>query len=166
MNSYGRSGYGGASDLKNTSRGGPGSNRRGIFDGPEQPGNELIAMKDAAGAQIVSEAENALFWQRKREQIHLQNRSPEADQSAFLAHEVSTKFQKRFEPTKTMMRSMDELYQQQPKESVNKFFAPSPMDEPFAGWAPDIQLLSENDLKKIEKQEERQQRYKNRGQRR
>lgn len=30
------------------------------------------------------------------------------------------------------------------------------MDEPFSGWAPDIQILNENDLKKIEKQEERQ----------
>ena len=37
------------------------------------------------------------------------------------------------------------------------------MDEPFQGWAPDIQILNESDLKKIEKQEERQQRYRNRG---
>lgn len=64
-----------------------------------------------------------------------------------------------------MIRSLDELYQP-PKESVNKFFTPNPMDEPFNGWAPEIQLLSEGDLKKIEKQEERQNRYKNRGQRR
>jgi len=61
-----------------------------------------------------------------------------------------------------MIRSLDELYQQQ-KEVVNKFFQPSPMDEPFQGWAPDIQILNESDLKKIEKQEERQQRYRNRG---
>ena len=40
------------------------------------------------------------------------------------------------------------------------------MDEPFQGWAPEIQILTENDLKKIERQEERQQRYKNRGNRR
>ena len=61
-----------------------------------------------------------------------------------------------------MIRSLEELYQPQ-KEAVNKFFQPSPMDEPFSGWAPDIQVLNENDLKKIEKQEERQQRYRNRG---
>jgi len=70
-----------------------------------------------------------------------------------------------FEPGRSMVRSLDELYQPQ-KENVSKFFSPNPMDEPFHGWAPEIQLLSENDLKKIEKQEERQQRYKNRGQRR
>lgn len=35
-----------------------------------------------------------------------------------------------FNPHKTMIRSLDELYQQQ-KEVVNKFFQPSPMDEPF-----------------------------------
>jgi hypothetical protein len=29
-----------------------------------------------------------------------------------------------------MIRSLDELYHQQ-KEAVNKFFSPSPMDEPF-----------------------------------
>ena len=77
------------------------------------------------------------------------------DQSAFLAHEVNAKLQNKFEPTKTMLRSLDELYQQQPKESINKFFQPSPMDEPFCGWAPDIQLLSENDLKKIENSAQR-----------
>ena len=60
-----------------------------------------------------------------------------------------------FEPQKTMIRSLDELYQQK-KEVVNKFFQLSPIDEPFQGWAPDIQILNEGDLKKIEKQEERQ----------
>lgn len=38
--------------------------------------------------------------------------------------------------------------------------------EDFYGWAPVIELLTEADLKKLERQEERQQRYKNRGQRR
>jgi hypothetical protein len=42
---------------------------------------------------------------------------------------------------------------------VSKFFQPSPIDEPFNGWAPDVQILTEADLKKIEKQEERKARY-------
>jgi len=33
------------------------------------------------------------------------------------------------------------------------------LDEPYNGWAPDVQILTENDLKKIEKQEERKARY-------
>jgi len=42
-----------------------------------------------------------------------------------------------FQPSKTMIRSLDELYQPQ-KETLNKFFQPSPVEEPFQGWAPDI----------------------------
>lgn len=53
----------------------------------------------------------------------------------------------KFQPQRTMIRSLEEL---QPKEATNKFF-PSPMDEPFCGWAPEIQVLGENDLRKIEK---------------
>jgi len=32
-------------------------------------------------------------------------------------------------------------------------------EEVYYGWAPDVQILTETDLKKIEKQEERKARY-------
>jgi hypothetical protein len=32
-------------------------------------------------------------------------------------------------------------------------------DDQLYGWAPDVQILTESDLKKIEKQEERKARY-------
>ncbi|CDW89370.1 swi snf-related matrix-associated actin-dependent regulator of [Stylonychia lemnae] len=59
---------------------------------------------------------------------------------------------------KTMIRSLDQLLQPA-QQNVSKFFQPSPIDEPFNGWAPDVQILTESDLKKIEKQEERKARY-------
>ena len=62
---------------------------------------------------------------------------------------------------KTVIRSLDQLFQPQ-QQNVSKFFQPSPIDEPFNGWAPDVQILSEGDLKKIEKQEERKARYEKR----
>lgn len=111
------------------------------------PGRDLGEIRDLGGRPVLSDAE--------LEALALRREAPHLD-----GHETG-----EFEPHKTMIRSLDELYQQQ-KEVVNKFFQPSPMDEPFQGWAPDIQILNENDLKKIEKQEERQQRYRNRGQRR
>ena len=109
---------------------------------PEPAGIDLVHIKDVKGAAIVNDAEMEFF------------RANRANEGA----------SNHFEPHKTMIRSLDELYTQQ-KEVVNKFFQSNPMDEPFQGWAPDIQVLNENDLKKIEKQEERQQRYRNRGRR-
>lgn len=108
------------------------------------PGKELGEIRDLAGRPILAEHE-------VQQAAHLQ----ETNAMAGIENPI-------FEPGKTMIRSLDELYQPQ-KEVVNKFFQPSPMDEPFQGWAPDIQILNEGELKKIEKQEERQQRYRNRG---
>jgi len=62
---------------------------------------------------------------------------------------------------KTMMRSLDTLIPQK-QEHVNKFFHPNLMEEPFGGWAPEIKELNEVEMKKLEKQEDRQNRYKNR----
>jgi hypothetical protein len=42
------------------------------------------------------------------------------------------------------------------------YFAAVPAEEEFSGWAPDIQIVDDNELKKIEKQEERDARYKKR----
>jgi len=87
----------------------------------EEPGNPLGSINDLSGRPLVSPYEQEM------------PSSPN-----------------QFNPSKTMIRSLDELYHQQ-KEVANKFFSPSPMEEPFSGWAPDIQILNENDLKKIEK---------------
>jgi hypothetical protein len=106
----------------------------------EAAGRDLSQIKDLKGASILNDVDMEIY----RSALEVPGTS--------------------FEPHKTMIRSLDELYQGQ-KEVVNKFFQPSPMEEPFQGWAPDIQILNENDLKKIEKQEERQQRYRNRGRR-
>ena len=111
------------------------------------PGKELGEIRDLTGRPILTENE-------------LQQAAALQEGNGLAGIEAAA-----FEPTKTMIRSLDDLYQPQ-KEVVNKFFQPSPMDEPFQGWAPDIQMLNEAELKKIEKQEERQQRYRNRGQRR
>ena len=101
------------------------------------PGKELGEIRDLNGRPVLTDVD--------MEQVALRKEGAPID-----GHEAG-----EFEPHKTMIRSLDELYQQQ-KEVVNKFFQPLPMDEPFQGWAPDIQILNENDLKKIEKQEERQ----------
>jgi hypothetical protein len=71
---------------------------------------------------------------------------------------------REFEPERSLIRSLDELYKP-PKDQSEKFFDPS-AEEQFQGWSPELVVLSEADLKKMEKQEERQQRYRNRGQRR
>lgn len=52
------------------------------------------------------------------------------------------------EPSKTVIRSLDELYQQNTKDKLAAM-------EDFYGWAPEIQVLTENDMKKLERQEER-----------
>lgn len=57
------------------------------------------------------------------------------------------------EPSKTVIRSLDELYQQMNKKGESKLG--NGLDDQFYGWAPDIQVLSDSDLKKLEKQEER-----------
>jgi len=102
----------------------------------EAPGKDLGEIRDLAGRPILNDQE-------------LQQTALIQETNALAGIEQST-----FQPQKTMLRSLDELYQPR-KEVVNKFFQPSPMDEPFQGWAPDIQILNENELKKIERQEER-----------
>ena len=63
-----------------------------------------------------------------------------------------------------MIRSIEELVQPSllAAGSVSKGsagFAFGGAEEQFYGWAPEVQILTENDLKKIEKQEERKARY-------
>lgn len=64
-------------------------------------------------------------------------------------------------PAKTMIRSLNTLYPQQQK--IGGYFKPAPIDDQaFYGWGPDVQILTENDLRKIEKQEVRENRYRKR----
>lgn len=66
----------------------------------------------------------------------------------------------------TMIRTIDELMQSanpmaQPKLAACLGITNAGItgEDQFYGWAPDVQILTENDLKKIEKQEERKARY-------
>ena len=66
----------------------------------------------------------------------------------------------------TMIRTMEELKQWanpmvQPKLAACLGMGNAGItgEDQFYGWSPDVQILTENDLKKIEKQEERKARY-------
>jgi hypothetical protein len=65
-----------------------------------------------------------------------------------------------------IIRTIDELMQSanpmaQPKLAAGLGITNAGItgEDQFYGWAPDVQILTENDLKKIEKQEERKARY-------
>ena len=57
LNIYGKAGFGSAADYKSSSKSGLASNRRGTVEEPEQPGKELVEMRDTKGHLIVSETE-------------------------------------------------------------------------------------------------------------
>lgn len=120
--------------------------RRGPYEDLEMAGSELTDIRDTVGRNIVSDAENKQF---RMEAIMSDNQWSD-DRGIKKTEDKKAKF----EPHRTMIRSLDELYQQN-KEPSSKFFQSTGIDEPFVGWAPDIQVLTENDLRKIEKQEER-----------
>jgi len=68
---------------------------------------------------------------------------------------------------KTMIRSLETVCTNNATNGKNpnlntNFFKTNPYDDTFVGWTPDVQMLTENDLKKIEKQEERESRVKRR----
>ena len=65
-----------------------------------------------------------------------------------------------------MIRSLNTLVPQQSNSRANNFFKSSITqgmggleDSNFTGWGPEVQILSEADLKRIEKQEDRESRY-------
>ena len=65
----------------------------------------------------------------------------------------------------TYIRSIDEIIQPVlPTGAGQKgaLLGAMPGEEQFYGWAPEVQVLTENDLRKIEKQEERKARYEKR----
>ena len=85
-----------------------GRDSKGPLNKPiNMPGKDLGDIKDAKGRQLLNECE----LEQVRDQAF-------AEQSEC------------FYPVKTMIRSLEELYQPQ-KEAVNKFFQASPMEEPF-----------------------------------
>lgn len=61
---------------------------------------------------------------------------------------------------KTMIRSLETV--SGAKRQSNYFKTSALEDEVRFGWAPEIQIIDDSDLKKLEKQEEREQRYKKR----
>ena len=64
-----------------------------------------------------------------------------------------------------MIRSIDELIQSNLLAGAgaqSKLGLGVPGEDPFYGWAPDVVMLNESDLRKIEKQEERKARYEKR----
>lgn len=61
---------------------------------------------------------------------------------------------------KTMIRSLETV--SGGKRQSNYFKTSALEDEVRFGWAPEIQIIDDSDLKKLEKQEEREQRYKKR----
>jgi hypothetical protein len=64
-------------------------------------------------------------------------------------------------PAKTMIRSLNTLVPQAKKTAG--FYKQMPADDQaFSGWGPEVQILTENDLKRIEKQEVRENRYRKR----
>lgn len=146
LNAFGKSGFASGVDYKGGSKSGTGSMRRGPIEESEMPGRDLTDVRDMYGRNIVSDAENKQY---RMETIMSDNQWNDD-----MAQKKQEEKKAKFNPQRTMIRSLDELYQQN-KEPQSKFFQPSPIDEPFSGWAPEIQVLTENDIRKIEKQEER-----------
>ena len=57
------------------------------------------------------------------------------------------------QPLKTMIRSLDTLNPQNQNNKASNFSKTT--EEVFMGWGPQVKILQENDLKKIEKAEDR-----------
>jgi len=64
----------------------------------------------------------------------------------------------------TKIRSVSSLYNVQPVNQ-SKLFPVNPYEESTFNWCPSVQKISEAELKKLEKQEERKARYDKRGRR-
>ena len=65
---------------------------------------------------------------------------------------------------KTMIRSLETIQgtQSAAQRKQANYFKTSPYEDEFKGWAPDVQIIDEAELKKLEKQEERESRYRKR----
>jgi len=88
-------------------------------------------------------------------------------QSRGIANSVAAMTGQQSQLGNTMIRSIDELIQSNlitgaGAQSKHALGLNAPGEETFYGWGPDVQILTEGDLKKIEKQEERKARYEKR----
>jgi hypothetical protein len=61
---------------------------------------------------------------------------------------------------KTMIRSLDTVAEN--SRGKPSYFKSAPFEDEFQGWGPEVQIIEEAELKKIEKQEDRDARMKKR----
>lgn len=63
---------------------------------------------------------------------------------------------------KTMIRSLETVQDTSVQRRQANYFKTAPFEDEFQGWGPEVQIIDESELKKIEKQEDRESRYRKR----